>query len=211
MKKRTKNSRGRATRERIIDATIQVLAVDGLSGVTTQRLTEQVGMTQPGFYRHFSSTDECVIAAAERIGKRIREAIEKDRAMHNIGRPVGTIDDLAEHFDQMLRLIRREWQFFLLLQQYRLQTNPLGVALNQVYCGIHEDLVQHLQAGSAAAGIEGIAKPSYKRLADMILSTIFSVGTREAKRSVTIRKAAAKELSLMCYAASRAVYLGVIE
>jgi AcrR family transcriptional regulator len=61
------NQTGRATRDRILDAGLNLLSTSGFAGVTIGLLASQVGMSKSGLFAHFKSKEEIDIALLERM------------------------------------------------------------------------------------------------------------------------------------------------
>lgn len=55
--------RSEAARRRLLDATLEILATDGVAGVTADAITRRSGVAKTTLYRHFGSTDALVFAA----------------------------------------------------------------------------------------------------------------------------------------------------
>jgi AcrR family transcriptional regulator len=55
------------TRQRLLDAAVELLLTEGTPGITTVRLTEKAGVVQSAFYNHFSSVQECKEAALREV------------------------------------------------------------------------------------------------------------------------------------------------
>jgi AcrR family transcriptional regulator len=58
---------GRTTRDRILDAGLNLLSTSGFSGVTIGTLAGQVGMSKSGLFAHFKSKDDIDIALLEQM------------------------------------------------------------------------------------------------------------------------------------------------
>jgi AcrR family transcriptional regulator len=58
---------GKATRDRILDAGLDLLSASGFAGVTIGVLANQVGMSKSGLFAHFKSKDDIDIALLERM------------------------------------------------------------------------------------------------------------------------------------------------
>jgi AcrR family transcriptional regulator len=73
------NARGRATRERLLDAAEEAMARHGL-GVTMEDVAEAAGVTRSTVYRHLPDRDalvtEVVLRSAHRLGRRAAEAFD---------------------------------------------------------------------------------------------------------------------------------------
>lgn len=70
-------------RAQIVEATLALLAQGPLSEVTTRRIAQQVGITQPGLFRHFLGRDAIVLAAIDYLRDQIAQvasqAVDPDR------------------------------------------------------------------------------------------------------------------------------------
>lgn len=58
---------GKATRDRILDAGLDLLSASGFAGVTVGILANHVGMSKSGLFAHFKSKEELDIALLERM------------------------------------------------------------------------------------------------------------------------------------------------
>ena len=54
----TKPSKGTQTRERILDAALDIASRDGLEGLTIGLLAEALAMSKSGVFAHFGSREE---------------------------------------------------------------------------------------------------------------------------------------------------------
>ena len=61
------NQTGRATRDRILDAGLNLLSTSGFAGVTIGLLASQVGMSKSGLFAHFKSKEDIDIALLEQM------------------------------------------------------------------------------------------------------------------------------------------------
>jgi AcrR family transcriptional regulator len=61
------NQTGKATRDRILDAGLNLLSTSGFAGVTIGILASQVGMSKSGLFAHFKSKEEIDIALLEQM------------------------------------------------------------------------------------------------------------------------------------------------
>ena len=55
------------TREKILFESAKLFARQGYIGTSTREITEAVGISQPGLYRHFSSKEEIILALGDAI------------------------------------------------------------------------------------------------------------------------------------------------
>lgn len=61
--------------DRILDAAMQLLAEDGLEGLTLKRLAERLGYAVGALYRYFDSKDELLVELERRVAAEFREAL----------------------------------------------------------------------------------------------------------------------------------------
>jgi len=54
-------------RPQIADAILQLLATNTVDAITTRRIAEVVGISQPALFRHFPSRDDLLVAAVDRV------------------------------------------------------------------------------------------------------------------------------------------------
>jgi AcrR family transcriptional regulator len=68
------------TRRRLVDGAVDILRREGLAAATTGRIASAAGLKQPSFYVHFADRDEVFEAAADEIGKRMLEKLQRQHA-----------------------------------------------------------------------------------------------------------------------------------
>ncbi|MET0726813.1 MAG: helix-turn-helix domain-containing protein [Acidimicrobiales bacterium] len=106
---------GASTRERILDAALDLFAEEGFSGTTITAVERKVGLTAGtgSFYRHFRSKEELLRAAVEREVARCRAEIAEARAAARV------VEDPLEQrvigLEQALSYIRRFDRLFRLM------------------------------------------------------------------------------------------------
>jgi AcrR family transcriptional regulator len=71
----TKPSKGTQTRERILDAALEIASRDGLEGLTIGRLAEVLAMSKSGVFAHFGSREELQIAVIDEYARRFMETV----------------------------------------------------------------------------------------------------------------------------------------
>ena len=57
---RARRPRGE-TRARVVEACTELIRAEGTASLTTERVAREVGISQPGFYKHFDSLDALVL------------------------------------------------------------------------------------------------------------------------------------------------------
>jgi AcrR family transcriptional regulator len=70
---RRTQQRSLATRDRLIDASLQVFAANGFEGATTRTIAERAGVALAAIPHHFETKEALWRAAADRIFARLRE------------------------------------------------------------------------------------------------------------------------------------------
>ncbi len=138
-----KRSRGRATYQRIVEAALTIMREEGPEGVTTTRLAEASGIVQSGFYTHFSNVDEALVAAAEDAGRHLRGLVHAWRE-EIVALNGGSVAQLAEHYERLLRELLRNRPFTELYLQYRRAPTLLGDTLRRFEGDLIEDAGAHL-------------------------------------------------------------------
>jgi AcrR family transcriptional regulator len=68
--------RGRETRERIVEATIEVLSEQGYHRCSVDRITGQAGCSRVAFYQYFSSRDDVIRQLAADVVGKIQDIVE---------------------------------------------------------------------------------------------------------------------------------------
>ena len=63
----------RGTRDKILEAAIAIIEVEGEAGVRVDRVVETAGFTKPVLYHHFDDREDLVIAAQ---GERYRRSFD---------------------------------------------------------------------------------------------------------------------------------------
>lgn len=66
-------SDARGTREKILEAAIAIIEIEGEAGVRVDRVVEAAGFTKPVLYHHFSDREDLIIAAQ---GERYRRSFD---------------------------------------------------------------------------------------------------------------------------------------
>lgn len=154
MKRRSQS--GEATRERLVEAALEVLATDGPAALTTARLARAADIVQSGFYVHFSGVDACLAEATTRIGERLRGLILQGLAeLRAVGG--GDAGQLARFYGSVLGWLGAERRFIELFLRYRRDPSPPGRALAALLARFHDDVAEHLLLLWGPAGEEANA------------------------------------------------------
>lgn len=172
-KSQRKRRDGQATRERLIQATVEILSREGLGAVSTARVARNAGIVQSGFYAHFASLEDCVVVAAEHIGQRIQSTlIEGLSLLREQG--AGDFELVMAQYHRVLTELEAEWQFVELLLRYFRDPSPLGRTLAAIQGSIRDELTHHLLVLLKPLGIPDGGRPEAGYLADLIVNMLLS-------------------------------------
>lgn len=69
------------TKQRLIDAMLEILHESGPLALTTGRIAERAGLAQPTFYVHFPDLDRAIEMAADEAGARLIRILASQRAV----------------------------------------------------------------------------------------------------------------------------------
>jgi AcrR family transcriptional regulator len=67
--------RAQATRRKLLDATGELLAVNGLLDLTVVEIARKVGTSPASFYQYFQNVEEAVLALSEEVGDQLAELV----------------------------------------------------------------------------------------------------------------------------------------
>jgi AcrR family transcriptional regulator len=76
----TKQARGRATRQAIVDAAVGLFATHGFRGTSVAAVAERVGVTDAGVLYHFRTKDELLLAVLADHDRRYEEELRASMA-----------------------------------------------------------------------------------------------------------------------------------
>lgn len=80
--RRTQAERSRATRERLVEATIEAIAEVGYHRASLGEICTRAEVSRGGLFRHYDSRIDLVVAAAEEVGRRHLAGFEAQRGPH---------------------------------------------------------------------------------------------------------------------------------
>jgi AcrR family transcriptional regulator len=139
----TRRESKQLTRQRLIDAAVDLLRSEGVAALTTGRIAARAGIAQPSFYGHFASLEEFIDVAAGEIGARARRAMHAERRRMVLADARAAVRATYEAgFDVFLRH-RPEAEILL---RYRHEPTALGRALQAVVAGARGDLVADMRS-----------------------------------------------------------------
>lgn len=85
MGREPQQDRSRATRESLLDATIESLADVGWHGTTVVAVAARAGVSRGAAQHHFASRDDMVREAVERVGETLTERLRKGAVVEEQG------------------------------------------------------------------------------------------------------------------------------
>ena len=127
----------------MMEAAIEVLRREGLTSLTTVRVTREAGIVQSGFYAHFKSPEHLQEELAERTGRELRESIATWMAALRAGGD--DLVSLSSCYAEVLVLFRDEAPLVDLFLRYRRGASPLGVVLGHLHTQLRADFFQYLR------------------------------------------------------------------
>lgn len=169
MKHERKRSDGEATRERLLWAAEELLSLEGLPGVTTARLAAAAGIVQSGFYAHFGSVEECMVAVAERIGERVLRPVEKGLATLRARGPSDP-ELIRAQYQRVFGVLEAEWRFVELVLRYHREPTPLGQVLSGLMARLRRLIVDHLLVIGEGVGLDRRHLPQIGFCADLVVA-----------------------------------------
>lgn len=110
MSKTQKQVQGEQTRQRIIEAAIQLFARKGFYSTSIADLAQATGLTKGALYHHFESKDDLLFAVIETV----RE-LWRDTVVHDVLKAGNALDRLVVLFENHARLISEHETLCLVL------------------------------------------------------------------------------------------------
>ena len=199
--KRSRKPRGTRdeTREQLIQAAIDLLRREGVGAVTTVSVTEAIGLTQSGFYQHFSSLEQCLEAAAQQCTRQLRQFV----ADHLEATQKDTDDPMAahvRHYQAMLDLCARDRVLGELFLKRRFDESPIGQAMRDFHDGLRTDLSKNLRELARALDPRTANDPRIPVLAELLLSMTISAAEMLVEGRVNDSRQLADELAVYTFA-----------
>ena len=98
--RRSQAERSAATREALLDATIECLVEEGYASITTARVAERAGLSRGAHLHHFQTRNALVAAAVEQLAERwLAELRDASAALpEDAGRTLAGLDLLWAHY-----------------------------------------------------------------------------------------------------------------
>lgn len=158
------------TRQRLLDAAIELLIDEGAAALTTTRLTARAGVVQSGFYGHFDSIVDCkaeAVAEVERQVLAISGDIAKQTSTFRSDSAVEGARLLERFFDKALQ---RPSLFRLMLVGDR--DPAVSGMIEGLLAGITSDLQDGLQRPGSS--VEHAPDDEIDMMSDLIMGMILT-------------------------------------
>jgi AcrR family transcriptional regulator len=191
-----------STRQRLIQAVIDIVRAEGLGSLTTVEITRRAGIAQPGFYKHFRNVDECLEEATKQVLSGMRETVN---AMRRRIRDRTDLDEVTAHFEAVLDAVYADTPFNELIQRYRRDPSPLGQAIRDVEGRVNQDFVEELWAELRQAGMRAEHRGEVELLSELLLGSLRSCVERVIDGRDADRPKLARELAGFMIAGTRGV------
>lgn len=171
------------TRERILRAASELFLNYGYNGTSTRDIADQVGISQPGLYRHFESKAAILLAIADAL---LGPAAEKSKQEKEAkGKPAVRLCRLFSKF--CADLAESPFNAALFLMDPALD-DPAFRAITRLYARIERAVEALIAEGIKAAEFrpvhKGIARQALLSLTDILIFP--TPGTTEAKISFAV-------------------------
>ncbi len=189
------------TRHDLLSAAKKIIRTEGVSALTTVRVTSEAGLAQSGFYAHFSTMDECLYAAAGEIAETIRASIA-ERRQKLYSESLGSQHATVEFYRSLLYMLSQEKDVVEILLHNQGDKSPLGKSMRRVMESIRGEFVNDLWQVAQQLGVCAHDRERVELLAEFILGSVVAAATAMLERRMPDADLAAEELAAMSGAAS---------
>ncbi|MGE0785470.1 MAG: TetR/AcrR family transcriptional regulator [Sandaracinaceae bacterium] len=183
------------TRDRMLEAAVELLRNEGLPALTTVRVTKEAGIVQSGFYAHFKNPEHLQQELADRVGRELREQIAEWMAALRVGP-----DDrasLAARYEEMLTLFREEREVIDLFLRYRRSPSQLGQVLGHLHTQLRADFFQYLRERAGAPDVIRAHLGTIGMHADTLVAALLGVAEGVVDGRIADLTTAANELAVI--------------
>jgi TetR/AcrR family transcriptional regulator, fatty acid biosynthesis regulator len=139
------------TRERLLQAALDLLERGGEAAVTTVGVTQGAGIAQSAFYQHFANVEECLAVVAEQITSEIRAFVLSTRRKR-FEAATDEGDQLEAAYRNMFKLASRQRSIHRLFLRYRSDRLALNGVMYRYARGLSADLADQLMERAVQAG-----------------------------------------------------------
>ena len=138
--------RRQRTRQRLIDAAIDIVRENGAGALTTVAITRKAGIHQPAFYAHFENIDECIREAAVQVTQHMTR-LGLDEFHRRFLDVEGTdLVAMGEAVRPILRSVLEERRFVEVMIRHRFDSGLLGERLREELARTHQAIADDVFA-----------------------------------------------------------------
>jgi AcrR family transcriptional regulator len=124
--RKMKRNSGAPTKEKLIEAAIELMANDGFHATSVQSIVDAAGATKGAFYHHFGSKDDVLIAIFERFNERrveiLREIIDDDDSSSAaFAKIVEELTAAQDSYGREISILSRDGQYLRKIASARVQ------------------------------------------------------------------------------------------
>ena len=163
-----RKDRRERTRERFIQAALELLRTEGVQGVTVSQVSKRIEVHHTLFYAHFEDVSACLAAAADRVIATLAP-VDRDLRRELMRRAVTDRRALARYFEGAFERWMNERACVELLLAHRLDRSALGDALRPALAAMRDDLVTEARDLAAQVGVADKYLPEMRVHADLVL------------------------------------------
>lgn len=162
------------TRERLVDAAIEIVARDGASALTTVEVCRRVGIAQSSFYSHFATRDDLLSALAVVVAAQTSVPNRRARLAFEARRDAGTHRELFRVPLQMISDAPELFRLHLIARAAPADT-ALGAQARQAQGSDRAQVTDHLMK------VSGVDDPGLRRRHEMAADCISAMLARLAE------------------------------
>ncbi len=186
------------TRDRMLEAAVELLNNEGLPSLTTVRVTKEAGIVQSGFYAHFKNPEHLQQELAERVGRELREHMAAWMAAL---RAASDDDDaLAGRYEEVLSLFKANAEVVDLFLRFRRSPSPLGQVLGHLHTQLRADFFQYLRERAGPPDAIRTHLGTIGMHADTLVAALLGVAEGLIEGRVADLGSAARELAALTHA-----------
>jgi AcrR family transcriptional regulator len=166
------------TRARLVQVTIELVRNEGLSALTTGRITRAAGIAQPGFYAHFRNVDDLLRQAIGHVLGEMREKIRgaRRRSFERLDAvsDAAQIDAIRAAYEDGLAVFLSDPTFAELFLRYRRDPSLLGGYMRRAMDGVRTDITEDMWLRARALGAKPHHRPLVSFWAEQVLALYFT-------------------------------------
>jgi AcrR family transcriptional regulator len=156
------------TRQRLLEAALDLLEADGEAALTTTAITRRAGISQSGFYNYFADMEDMLCHLIEEVERQRRSAAASARRAAREG---GVLDAMRESFRETVIRTAAHPNLFRLLLRSRLDpASRVGAEARRQLATTRANFVHGLAKGRVPMGTR-----QEQRLAGMIADGLIAV------------------------------------